>query len=106
MKKGRIYLMLLIMGLFAFTLSNCGETEPLESCAQEEFCTGKNVSSCCTEDACVYKYDGKEYSEGEETQLYNDLGCTGGGSRVASEQEEQVIYTLKALMAKAKSGLQ
>ena len=87
------------------TLSNCGETESQESCAQDEICTDKSVTSCCTDGTCVFKYNGKEYTEDQLAELADDLGCNDGGARIAAEGNEQVIFNLQALMAKAKAGL-
>jgi len=105
MKAVNLLFVLFTIGLLSITLSNCGETESPESCAQDEICTGKSVTTCCTNDACVYKYNGKDYQEDELDQLADDLGCTSGGARVASEEKEQLKDQLRALLNKAKAGL-
>ena len=47
-----------------------------ETCSQDEICTAKLVTVCCTDDVCVFKYNGKEYADDEEDQLAIDLGCS------------------------------
>ena len=104
MIKNKLSVVLIALGLFVFTFSNCAEEEPLESCAQDEVCSIA-VTSCCTVDGCVWKYDGKEYDESQESELADDLGCNSGGARVAAEQKAQLIHRLQTIMEKARAGL-
>ncbi len=105
MKKGKIFGMLCALGFIQFTLVNC-EQVPVESCSQEEICTAKNVTACCTESTCVYKFDGKDYPADSLDQLADDLGCAGTGARVASNERTQLIDRLQALLLEAKAGVQ
>lgn len=104
MKRGKIFGILFTMGFAAFILANC-DTAPVESCSQEEICTAKSVTACCTETSCVYKFDGKEYPADSVDQLADDLGCAGSGARVASDERIQLEEQLQNLLMKARAGL-
>ena len=105
MKAINFFIMIITISLLSITFTNCGETDN-ESCKQDEICTGKNVTSCCTSDnVCVFKYNGKEYTEDQVDLLADDLGCTGGGARVAAAEKEQLMNQLQELLNQARAGL-
>ncbi|MDW7692411.1 hypothetical protein R9C00_13255 [Flammeovirgaceae bacterium SG7u.111] len=108
MKNGSIVALILLLGAMVLTLTNCSEgDDPLKSCSQEEICTAKNVTACCDEDVCTYQFDGKEYSEAQLDELADDLGCASSARLSAdSEEREQLINQLRALVQRAKSGLE
>ena len=78
------------------------ESDPEESCKQDEICTDKFVTACCTESECVYKYNGKEYTEDQIDQLAKDLGCSTAmvlkGTEAQDNDLSEVIARLRALM--------
>lgn len=108
MKKTIYFLSAILLGILVTTWYSCESdpSDPEESCAQDEICEGKTVSACCTEDACVWEYNGKEYTQDELDQLIADLGCA-----VAYSPEEfkaakaSIIDQLQALLEKAHAGL-
>ncbi|UXP33831.1 hypothetical protein N6H18_07700 [Reichenbachiella agarivorans] len=107
MKNVRIFGLLLVFGLTAVMLTNCDSAvDALESCSQEEICPSKDVTACCDNKECVYKYDGKEYPEDDIDQLADDLGCgSSSNARVASTEGAELIGRLQDLLAEAKAGL-
>ena len=94
------------LGLVFFLHISC-KSNPLESCEQDEICTGKSVTACCTEGAaCVYTYNGKKYTESEMDQLSKDLGCTSKKSACYEDELAELRSRLEALMERAHSGLE
>ncbi len=100
MKKTLIFPLLILIGI-SITAMEC---EPEETCEQDEICETKFVTACCTEDDCVYKYDGKEYSEDQVGQLALDLGCGTTGEVRSASKEDLALVTekLKNLIKKAR----
>jgi hypothetical protein len=104
MKKSSFLLFVIFAGILVTALLSC-QDDPKETCLQDEFCTSKMVTACCDDNnVCVYKYNGKEYTEDEKDQLALDLGCgnvknalkSGGQTNDLSE----IVAQLKALMTK------
>jgi hypothetical protein len=107
MKKIIYILSVVLLGIMA-TWYSC-ETDPEETCQQDEICEGKYVTACCTENECVYKYNGKEYTEDQLDELAEDLGCgSASGVLIKSGSQEydlsDVIEKLKALMDRVKNS--
>jgi len=104
MKKKFYLLSVILMGILVTTWYSC-ETDPEETCELDEICTNKFVTVCCTENECVYKYNGKEYTEDQLDELEADLGC---GTAMVLKSGSQgndlsgVIERLKALMDRVK----
>ena len=99
MKRSSFYLSVFILGIFVALISGC-ETTPLESCEQDEICTGKSVTACCSDtDGCYYEYNGKKYGDDAESlaQLAKDLGCTFSGLATYDEDIQDLILRLEAL---------
>lgn len=70
--KTRTLLMFCVLGV-AFL--SC-EEDPKETCLFDEICTDvEEVTYCCTDDVCVYKYNGRDYTEDQLNDLIEDLGC-------------------------------
>jgi hypothetical protein len=106
MKKSISLLSAVLAGILVTTIFSCQDT-PKETCLQDEFCTSKMVTACCDDNnVCVYKYNGKEYTEDEKDQLAIDLGCgTGKGALKSTGQVDDysdIVAQLKALMNKVK----
>ena len=100
MKKTILFLSIILIGIVVAVWNAC-ETDPEESCKQDEICTDKFVTACCTDNACTYKYNGKEYSDSEIDQLAEDLGCSTAKSTDQSNDLNEVIERLNALMQEA-----
>ncbi len=104
MKKTILFLGIILIGIVVAVWNAC-QTDSQESCTQAEICTDKLVTSCCTDNDCVYKYNGKEYTEDEREQLAEDLGCITAVSGLKSTDQDNdlsgVIERLKALMEEA-----
>ncbi len=102
MKKTIYLLGVVLLGILVTTLYKC-ETDPEETCQQDEICEAKFVTACCTQNECVYKFNGKEYAEDEIDQLAIDLGCEPSAVILKSGIQENdlsgVIEQLKALMS-------
>jgi hypothetical protein len=105
MKKTIFLLSAILLGIAVTTWYSC-ETDPEETCEQDEICEAKFVTACCTDNECVYKYNGKEYSEDQVGQLAKDLGCDAVNEEMESESQKKalasVVDQLKALMAKTR----
>jgi len=69
-----------IIALIPF-IHSCDEGD-IETCEQEEICTGKTVSACCTPLECYYTYNGNRYEDDDASlnQLAVDLGCASASS--------------------------
>lgn len=100
MKKKFYLLSIIILGILVTTWYSC-ETDPEETCGLDEICAGVYVTYCCTEDGCVYKYNGKEYTDDQLDELAEDLGCGASAIALKSGCQEydlsDVIEKLKAL---------
>jgi hypothetical protein len=107
MKKKIFLLSFIFLGILIATYYSC-ETDPEETCEQDEICEGQFVTACCTETECVYKYNGKEYTEDQLDQLAEELGCGAAVGVLKSGSQEDdlsaVIEKLKALMARVREG--
>ena len=104
MKKAFLLLSIVFLGLLLTTYYSC-ETDPEETCEQDEICENKFVTACCTEDECVYKYNGKEYTEDQLGQLAEDLGCASAKTlKSGSDDLSGVIEKLKALMSRVQES--
>ena len=103
MKKPIYLLAAVLLGIMVTTWYSC-EGDPEESCFQDEICEGQEVTACCTEDVCVFTYNGKDYTEDEKAQLIEDLGCAPVGLLKSSDMS--ALYNrLNEILAKARAGL-
>lgn len=99
MKKLILLLSVLASVAVVIVIYSCND-DSKETCKQDEICTSKFVSACCTNDVCTYTYNGKEYSEDEIDQLAKDLGCGGSAfSYKSADDIKDVIARLKNLMS-------
>ncbi len=101
MKKAIFLLSMILVGILVITYYSC-ETDPKETCEQDEYCDAQLVTICCTDNECIYKYNGKEYAEDQEDQLAIDMGCSTAVVLKDSESQDNylsnVIARLKAQM--------
>jgi hypothetical protein len=105
MKKSVYFIFLFALIISAIAVYNCS-SDSKETCSQDEICTAKYVTACCTNDICVYKYNGKTYSDSQKDkdQLALDTGCTSKSSKIDpgnNEELKAVISKLNDLMAEA-----
>lgn len=107
MKKTIFLISFVLLAILVTTYYSC-EKILEEICEQDEICEGKFVTACCTEDECVYKYNGKEYTEDQLDQLAEDLGCASAvGVLKSGSQEDElsaVIEKLEALMSRVRES--
>jgi len=107
MKRTIFLLSAVLIGILVITYYSC-ESDPEETCYQDEICTDKFVSACCTENECLYKYNGKEYTEDQIDQLAEDLGCSSAVGILKSGSQEDdlsaVIEKLEALMSRVRKN--
>ena len=104
MNKAIYLISVVLLGILITTWYSC-EEDPEATCFQDEICPAKFVTACCTENECVYKYGGKEYTEDQLDQLEADLGCSAAVALKSGCQEcetSDVIVRLKALMDRVK----
>jgi len=103
MKKKNFLVWTILLGIFVVTWYGC-ETDPEETCEQEVICEEKSVTYCCTEGECVYKFNGKEYTDDQIDELAEDMGCSTAVSILKSgvqvKDYSEIIAKLKALKAK------
>lgn len=106
MKIKNIIHSLLIASFIIIGLNGCIE-EPEESCEPDgTFCNNtKLVTFCCTEDECIYKYNGKEYPEDNLDELATDLGCGTASTGIRSADNTLIIEQLLKLKEKVQKGL-
>jgi hypothetical protein len=108
MKKTFYLLSVILLGILVTTWYSC-EAVPEETCEQDEICENKFVTACCTENECVYKYNGKEYTEDQIDQLAEDLGCGTSAVVLKSGSQENdlsgVIGQLKTLMGRVQKRI-
>lgn len=106
MKKIIFIFAALTITFVAVHLYSC-EDDPKETCKQDEFCDAKMVTTCCTDNDCVYKYNGVEYTESEEDDLAEILSCTvpSAGLKSGNLEDEtaEIKARLRALMAKTRA---
>jgi len=98
MKRAKIYLLLIFLGLFLGTNYSC-EITPDNSCEQDEICPGKSVTACCSSTSCYYVYNGVEYGDDANSmaKLAVALGCTQGSAPTFKEDIDALILRLQAL---------
>jgi len=104
MKKAKFFLPIILLGLFIAFISGC-ETTPEESCEQDEICTGKTVTACCTDTNCYYEYNGVEYGDDPASlaALAAALGCTQASAPTFKEDISDLVLRLEALGQIAKA---
>jgi hypothetical protein len=100
MKRSCKLLPIVFFGIFLAIIS-CKEISK-ESCEQDAICESKEVTACCTAGVCVYKYNGKVYTEDEKDQLAIDLGCSSAKSAGHENDLAQINKRLTALMDKVR----
>jgi len=109
MKKKFYLLSVILMVILVTTWYSC-ELDPQETCEQDEICENKFVTYCCTENECVYKWNGKEYTDDQLDQLAEDLGCGTSGVILKSGSRENdlsgVIEQLKALRDRVRKRIE
>ena len=105
MKKPAFYFSVLLMGTFLAFVSGCTST-PQESCEQDEICTGKTVTACCSDIECYYEFNGVKYGDDTESvaKLATDLGCTQASAPGFKEEIGDLILRLQALGETAKTN--
>lgn len=98
MKKLKQVFPTLFVGIAFFILSACATT-PEESCEQDEICSGKTVTACCTDDECYYTYDGVKYGDDPASllELAKALGCTSATSPEFDHDIQQIMSRLVGL---------
>lgn len=98
MKKSAFYFSVLVLGMFLVFIAGC-TTTPQESCEQDEICTGKNVTACCSDTECYYEFNGVKYGDDAESlaRLATDLGCTQASAPTFKEDIGDLILRLQAL---------
>jgi hypothetical protein len=105
MKKTILLLSAILSVIMVTTWYSC-ETDPEEVCEQDEICEAKLVTACCIGDVCVWKYNGKEYTEDQLGDLANELGCAAVSAELDPESQKSalsgVFDQLKALMARVR----
>ncbi len=103
MKKTILLLFVILSGIVGTTWYAC-ESDPEEYCEQDLFCEDKYVTVCCTDDVCVYEFNGNEYPDTEEgrNELAIDLDCGTTSivteSGVLKKDVSGVMDQLKAFM--------
>lgn len=105
MKKTIYLFSVILLGILVTTWYSC-ETEPEETCDQDEFCEEKIITLCCIEDDSNFK-NGKEYSPEDEDQLARDLGCENIALKSADYERDiaAIIKKLHALMDKVQAKM-
>ena len=105
MKKIYYLVSALVVATFIGFIYSC-ETDPDESCNKDEICTDKFVTVCCTDDECVYKYDGKEYADTEESRdaLAIEMGCSVSTLKSYKQDLNAIKIRLQDLMNRTKAG--
>jgi hypothetical protein len=106
MKKTIFLIAVLFITVLAATWYSCGDTNPLETCEQDEICTDKYVTACCTNNVCVYKYNGNVYTENQLDDLATELGCSSVKSAGEDDDMSGVINSLKALLDRVRKNNQ
>lgn len=98
MKKATFYLPVFLLGIFLIFVSGC-ETTPAETCEQDEICSGKKVTACCTATNCFYEYNGVEYGDDAESlaRLAAALGCAQASAPTLKEDISDLILRIEAL---------
>lgn len=106
MTRTPFYYSVFILLTFVALISGC-DMETLETCEEDEICTGKFVTACCNEVECYYMYDGKKYGDDADslTQLAKDLGCTFSGMSNYETEIGNLVLQINALGEFAKSNI-
>lgn len=104
MKRATFYLSVFFLGIFLVFVSGC-ETTPTESCEQDEICTGKTVTACCTTTSCYYEFNGIQYGDDAESlaRLAAALGCAQASAATFKEDIGDLILRIEALGEIARS---
>lgn len=104
MKRATFYLSVFFLGIFLVFVSGC-ETTPTESCEQDEICTGKTVTACCTATSCYYEFNGIQYGDDAESlaRLAAALGCAQASAATFKEDIGDLILRIEALGEIARS---
>ena len=96
----------MLSGILIATWYGC-ESEPDEVCVPDDYCEVTVTVCCKTENDCVYKYNGKEYTEDQLDELDQDLGCNAVNVKWESTDQKSassdVKERLKAQMARVKA---
>jgi hypothetical protein len=94
MKKTISFTLALLLGILLVTWYSC-EQDPEETCVPDEYCNEQIVTVCCdNNDVCVYKFNGKEYTEDQLGQLASDLGCVSSSKEEDLNQEKSAFSEL------------
>jgi len=99
MKRVKIYLLLVFLGVSISIIPSC-ETTPIESCEQDEICAGKTVTACCSDNnGCYYEYNGVQYGDDAASlaKLAAALGCTQASALTYKEDIKYLFLRLEAL---------
>jgi hypothetical protein len=101
MKKSFFLLSVILSGIIATTIFSCTQ-DPKETCSQDEICTAKSATVCCTDNNCVYKINGKEYTDVDEAAIALGCGSSKAGLKSSGQENDltDVVARLKALMAR------
>jgi hypothetical protein len=106
--KRKVYLLLAVLTVgVAATWYSC-ETDPEETCLQDEFCDIPVTACCDDNDVCVFKYNGKEYPDTDEgmAQLLEDLDCVATIEKLESVEQKsanaEIVDRLKNLMSRVR----
>jgi hypothetical protein len=99
MKKSLYLLPAVLIGIF-MAVTGCQDKKK-DSCEQDAICESKEVSACCTDTVCVWKYNGKEYTKAELPQLAIDLGCPSSKAADQDNDLAQISKRLRDLMSRA-----
>ncbi len=104
MKRATFYLSVLFLGVFIAIVSGC-TTTPTESCEEDEICSGKKVTACCSDTECYYEYNGVKYGDDAASlaKLTTDLGCTQASLPTYKEDIADLVLRLQALGEIAKT---
>jgi hypothetical protein len=106
-KKSLIVLSTLLLGIVVTTWYSC-EKDDEETCLQDEICEVMVTVCCDNDDVCVYKYDGKEYTEDQVDDLAEELGCGTVSivpeSGILKKDFSGVIEQLRALMTRVRES--
>lgn len=98
MKRNFLSAAVLLTVVFLAFVSGC---EPIadETCEQDEICTGKSVTVCCSDSGCYYQYNGIQYADDPQSlaKLAADLGCTYALNPNYEQEIKDIILKLEAL---------
>lgn len=97
-KANSFFLTVFLFGFFLIFISGC-DTTPTESCEQDEICTGKSVTACCSDADCYYEFNGVQYGDDAASMasLAVALGCTQASAPTYQEDIDDLVLRLQAL---------